>query len=87
MPDDAETVAGWDFDAGRDLDGLLGSMLRTGFQATSLGRAIAEVNRMVRHETALLLACIQPCITSVCMQLVKHYIFGWPFADRLAIER
>lgn len=48
MPEDAETVAGWDFDNGRDIDGLLGSMLRTGFQATSFGRAVAEINRMVR---------------------------------------
>ncbi len=48
MPEDAETVAGYDFDSGRDLDGLLGSLLRTGFQATSFGRAVAEINRMVR---------------------------------------
>ena len=48
MPEDAETVCGWDFERGRDLDGLLDSMLRTGFQATAFGRAVNEVNRMVR---------------------------------------
>lgn len=47
MPEDAETVAGWDFDSGRDLDGLLKSMLRTGFQATLFGRAVVEINRMI----------------------------------------
>lgn len=47
MPEDAETVSGWDFDRGRDLDGLLGSLLHSGFQATSFGRAVEEVNRMV----------------------------------------
>jgi hypothetical protein len=47
MPEDAETVCGWDFERGRDLDGLLDSLLRTGFQATSFGRAVNEVNRMV----------------------------------------
>eukprot|EP00887_Chlorella_sp_A99_P001468 scaffold8.g1468.t1 len=41
-------VRGHDFDAGCDLDGLLGSMLHTGLQATALGQAIAEVNRMLR---------------------------------------
>lgn len=55
MPEDAETVCGWDFERGRDLDGLLDAMLRTGFQATALGRAANEVNRMVRRH-----ACLSP---------------------------
>lgn len=49
----AETVAirGWDPDAeaagGCLLDGLMAAMLRTGLQATALGQAVDEVNRMV----------------------------------------
>jgi hypothetical protein len=49
LPEDAPTIRGYDFNQGCDLDGLMESMLRTGLQATALGQAIAEVNRMVRR--------------------------------------
>lgn len=48
LPADAPTIRGYDFNQGHDLDGLMESMLRTGLQATALGQAIEEVNRMVR---------------------------------------
>ncbi len=47
MPENADTVQGWDFDHGCSLDELLSSFLHTGFQATAFGRAVNEVNRMV----------------------------------------
>lgn len=47
VPEGTPTIMGWDFDNGRDLDGVMGAMLRTGFQASALGKAIEEVNRMV----------------------------------------
>lgn len=47
LPDDAVTIRGYDFNQGCDLDALLGSMFRTGLQATALGQAMEEVNRMV----------------------------------------
>ena len=47
LPEDAPTIRGYDFNQGCDLDGLLESMMRTGLQATALGQAIHEVNRMV----------------------------------------
>ena len=47
MPENADTVQGWDFGHGCSLDELLGSFIRTGFQATAFGRAVNEVNRMV----------------------------------------
>ena len=47
VPADTPTIRGWDFCHGRDLDGIMGSMIHTGFQATSFGQAIEEVNRMV----------------------------------------
>lgn len=47
LPEDAPTIRGHDFNDGCDLDALLSSMLRTGLQATALGQAINEVNRMV----------------------------------------
>ena len=50
MPENAETVHGWDFDHGCSLDGLLRSFLHTGFQATAFGRAVAEVKRMVKFK-------------------------------------
>ena len=47
MPENADTVQGWDFGHGCTLDELLSSFLYTGFQATAFGRAVNEVNRMV----------------------------------------
>ena len=49
-PPDLPTIQGWDFNRGNDLDGILGAMLNTGCQATSLGQAINEVNRMVSSQ-------------------------------------
>ena len=43
------TIRGWDFNNGRDLDGMMDSFYRTGFQGTTFGQAIHEVNRMVRR--------------------------------------
>ncbi|GBF92160.1 deoxyhypusine synthase [Raphidocelis subcapitata] len=44
---DAPVIKGYDFNAGRDLDGLMAAMLTSGFQATTLGQAVEEVNRMI----------------------------------------
>jgi hypothetical protein len=45
---DTPVIRGHDFNSGRSLDQIMESMLTTGFQATTLGQAINEVNRMVR---------------------------------------
>lgn len=58
MPEDSQEIRGYDFEKGRDLDGLMESMLQTGFQATNLGLAVKEVNRMVRF-MALLCDCLE----------------------------
>lgn len=50
---DTPPVKGWDFNKGRDLDGILESFYTTGFQATSFGQAVNEVNRMVGRMGAL----------------------------------
>ena len=47
MPDSAVSVQGPDFDSPHSLQAFLKSYERIGFQATSLGRAINTVNRMV----------------------------------------
>ena len=47
LPENAQKIRGHDFNQGRDLDSLMESMLYTGLQATALGQAIEEVNRMV----------------------------------------
>lgn len=47
IPPEAQAVRGWDFDNGCSLDGIMNAMLHTGIQATALGRAVQEVNRMV----------------------------------------
>ncbi len=63
MPENADTVQGWDFLHGCTLDELLSSFLHTGFQATAFGRAVNEVNRMVRPDNlvphASAVACLQ----------------------------
>eukprot|EP01097_Dermamoeba_algensis_P006323 TRINITY_DN3956_c0_g1_i1.p1 TRINITY_DN3956_c0_g1~~TRINITY_DN3956_c0_g1_i1.p1 ORF type:complete len:370 (-),score=92.83 TRINITY_DN3956_c0_g1_i1:297-1406(-) len=41
------TVRGYDFNEGVDFEKLLNSYLYTGFQATSFGSAVQEVNRMI----------------------------------------
>lgn len=46
---DAIPVKGPDFDANLDLEALLASYERIGFQATSFGRAVEIVNKMVRR--------------------------------------
>uniref|UniRef100_A0A6S8GGE3 deoxyhypusine synthase n=1 Tax=Dunaliella tertiolecta TaxID=3047 RepID=A0A6S8GGE3_DUNTE len=41
-------IRGWDFNRGRDLDGIMESFYTTGFQGTTFGQAVNEVNRMIR---------------------------------------
>ena len=41
--------AGFEFNDGATLDALLGACISTGFQATNLGLAIEEINRMVSN--------------------------------------
>jgi deoxyhypusine synthase len=48
ISDDAVLVRGYDFNRGVDYSALLNSYLQTGFQASSFGKAVIEVNRMVR---------------------------------------
>ncbi|KAI9104787.1 DHS-like NAD/FAD-binding domain-containing protein [Phlyctochytrium arcticum] len=47
MPVDAQEVRGYDFNNGIDYPALMASYARTGYQATSLGQAIVEINRMI----------------------------------------
>lgn len=43
-------LARFDFSGAVDLDGIMGSMFTTGFQATNVGLAIDEINNMVRKQ-------------------------------------
>ncbi|KAK7478753.1 hypothetical protein BaRGS_00029964 [Batillaria attramentaria] len=47
MPETSETVRGYDFNDGVDYHRLFRSYARTGFQATNVGKAIEEINRMI----------------------------------------
>ncbi|KAM3837050.1 deoxyhypusine synthase isoform 1-T1 [Vipera latastei] len=47
LPKGSSTVHGYDFDRGLDYNALLQSYLNTGFQATSFGQAVNEINRMI----------------------------------------
>jgi hypothetical protein len=48
LPAGTPVIKGWDFNDGASLDGIMTSMLTTGCQASALGQAVIEVNRMVR---------------------------------------
>ncbi|KAK6195347.1 hypothetical protein SNE40_000798 [Patella caerulea] len=47
MPDGSETVRGYDFNEGINLEKLLDSYKRSGFQATNFGLAVEEINKMI----------------------------------------
>ncbi|XP_035825738.1 deoxyhypusine synthase [Aplysia californica] len=47
MPEGSEVVRGYDFNEGVNYHKLFESMVTTGFQATSVGRAIQEINKMI----------------------------------------
>lgn len=47
LPEDMPKIKGYDFNQGVDLHAVLKSYLTTGFQASSLGLAIQEINHMV----------------------------------------
>lgn len=54
MPSDSKSiegniqVSGYDFNEGLDYHKVLGSYLTTGFQATNFGKAVEEINKMVK---------------------------------------
>ncbi|XP_029364037.1 deoxyhypusine synthase [Echeneis naucrates] len=47
LPEDMLKIKGYDFNQGVDLQAVLKSYLTTGFQASSLGLAIQEINHMI----------------------------------------
>ncbi|KAK7940260.1 hypothetical protein WMY93_003586 [Mugilogobius chulae] len=47
LPEDMLKIRGYDFNQGLDLQAVLKSYLTTGFQASSLGLAIQEINKMI----------------------------------------
>jgi len=47
LPQDMLQIKGYDFNQGVDHQALLQSFLTTGFQASSFGQAVQEINRMV----------------------------------------
>lgn len=49
---DTPIIKGHDFSSGGDLDTIMGAMITSGFQATALGQAIEEVNRMVSNSSS-----------------------------------
>ncbi|XP_033499985.1 deoxyhypusine synthase-like [Epinephelus lanceolatus] len=49
MPEDTPKVKGYDFNQGVDHGALLKTYYNTGLQATSVGRAIKEINKMIER--------------------------------------
>lgn len=67
---DTPVICGHDFSKACDVDSIMSSMLTSGFQATALGQAIIEVNRMVSIGAACsswlhwLVTCSIACLTA-----------------------
>lgn len=63
LPEGTPQIRGHDFNICNDLDSLMASMLSTGLQASALGQAVAEVNRMLdwRLSDEALLPADDPC--------------------------
>lgn len=55
LPDDTPIVTGYEWNNGIDYDKLLSSYLNSGFQATNFGKAIKEIDKMVREGETLVL--------------------------------
>ena len=53
LPEDMPKIRGYDFNQGVDLHAVMKSYITTGFQASSLGLAIQEINTMVRGMAVL----------------------------------
>lgn len=47
LPEDLTKIRGYDFNQGVDLQGVMKSFISTGFQASSFGQAIQEINHMI----------------------------------------
>lgn len=47
VPENAIEIRGHDFSKSQDVDEVMKAMLSSGFQASQLGKAINEINRMV----------------------------------------
>ncbi|KPJ04422.1 PREDICTED: probable deoxyhypusine synthase [Papilio xuthus] len=48
LPAETPTVTGYDWENGTDYNKILESYTRTGFQATSFGKAVTEINNMLK---------------------------------------
>lgn len=73
LPEDMPQIIGYDFNQGVDHKALLQSFLTTGFQASSFGQAVLEINKMV-SDCCSLLSLAQ---TWVILYKKKAYMLFW----------
>lgn len=64
IPEDTPKVRGYDFNQGVDHQALLQSFYNTGFQATSFGLAVNQINMMVRRMGSSLKVLHSSCMPS-----------------------
>lgn len=48
LPDDTPIVSGYDWNNGLDYHKLFSTYINSGFQATNFGKAVNEINKMVK---------------------------------------
>ena len=64
LPQGTATIRGYDFNQGVSLTGIMDSMLTTGCQASALGQACNEVNRMVCSHVPMYILAIQAALNT-----------------------
>ena len=90
MPEGTATIRGWDFNEGVDMTGIMDSMLRTGCQASALGQACNEVNRMVSQVSPQMLvvtahtSLMTLCSTTMHAQPKQHSCIGLAYTLQLS---
>lgn len=74
MPPGSEEVRGYDFSNGVDYHALLGSYRTTGFQAGNFGKAVEEINKMVRSKLYITSSvhCIRLGLGRGCLSIRKY---------------
>lgn len=77
LPENMTKIRGYDFNQGRDLQGVMKSYLTTGFQASRLGLAIQEINHMVKKCHMLVSLIENNLFFNCCSGTRLHTGAGW----------
>lgn len=75
LPDDTPVVSGYDWNNGINYDQLLGTYINSGFQATNFGKAVNEINKMVRNTTLITISYTLYYFVRCLIKEIIHFDF------------